>query len=63
MTRDKNVIFRVSEIEAEALKQLAEDHGITASEFLRSLLREAAHQAGILPKKPTAEQEPALIAA
>jgi transposase-like protein len=55
MIRDKNIIFRASEREADALKELARIHSVTPSELLRDLLRKAARQAGLLPELPTEE--------
>lgn len=46
MKKDDLIIFRASELEHSALKELAERESVSASEMLRRLIRDAARSAG-----------------
>lgn len=61
--RTETFKFRISPVEEDALKTLAQKHGVTPSEFLRDLLRKAAQQAGILPEVVISQPEVESIAA
>lgn len=49
MTRKIVIQSRVSEFEADLLKQLADEQRVTYSEYMRSLIRIAAQKRGLLP--------------
>lgn len=50
MIRNETFKVRLSKPEKTALEELARQHSITPSEFLRDLLRKVAQQSGLLPE-------------
>lgn len=49
MQKSEVIIFKASELERFALKELAERESVSASEMLRRLIRDAARSAGCWP--------------